>query len=157
MVRSTAVLFALLALAACTDSNMPAGSTVNVSAVAPAPNAQNVARGDTLGMVMDMPMDSASCAMRFTLHLGDSTGAEIPGRLLFSDGYRRMMFIPDTLLAPGTRYFAHMRDSMMMGGALHGDGMGGQMMGGSQMMMGSMPAGVVTMSDGMGWFFTTAN
>lgn len=136
---------------------MSGASTVNVSAVSPAPNSPAVARADTIRLWMDMPMDSATCAMRFTLHRGDSTGVEVPGRLRFGDSYRQMMFIPDSLLEPGARYFAHMRDSMMMGSGMHADGMGGQMMGGTQMMMGSLPAGVVRMGDGMGWSFTTAN
>lgn len=157
MIRAFFAVAALLALAACADATMPGATTVNVSAIAPAPNASGVARGDTIRLWMDMPMDSASCAMRFSLHRGDSTGAEVPGRLRFGEGYRQMMFIPDSLLAPGTRYFAHMRDSMMMGSGTHMDGMGRQMMGGGRMMMGSLPAGVTPMSDGMGWSFTTGN
>lgn len=145
---------ALLLLAACSDSTMP-GTNVIVSATSPAPNATGVSRGGTIGLLMDMPMDSASCAMRFTLHRGDSTGAEVPGRLQFGDGYRRMMFIPVSLLEPGTLYFAHMRDGMTMGSGMHTNGMGGQVMGGGRMMMGSLPAGAVRMGDGMGWSFTT--
>jgi len=152
------VVVALAGLAACSDTAGPATAAVSVSAVAPAPNAANVARGDTIRMWLDMPMDSASCAMRFTLHVGDSTGTVVPGRMTFSDGYRQMMFVPNSLMQPGTRYFAHMRDSVMMRGGMHDNGMGGQMMGGGWMLMtGQMPQGAVRMGDGMGWSFTTGN
>jgi hypothetical protein len=156
--RLLAAVAALAGAAACSDSLMLGTTTVNVSAVAPAPNAVNVARGDTIRMWLDMPVDSTSCAMRFTLHVGDSTGPAVPGRMLFGDGYRQMMFVPDSMMRPGTRYFAHMRDSVMMRRAMHDDGMGGQMMGGSWMMMtGQMPQGAVRMGDGMGWAFTTGS
>lgn len=156
MTRHLFVLPALVALGACSEP-MSGNVSVTVSATSPAPNAMGVTRGDTIGLLMDMPMDSASCAMRFTLHRGDSTGPEVSGRFSFGDGYRRMMFIPDSLLEPDTRYFAHMRDSMMMGSGMHANDMGGQMMGGGRMMMGSLPAGAVRMGDGMGWSFTTGN
>jgi hypothetical protein len=155
MTRQLAAAAALLVLAACSDTTTP-GTSVTVASISPAPGAVGVARGDTIGLLMDMPMDSASCVMRFTLHRGDSTGAEVPGRLRFDDSYRRMSFIPDSLLDPETRYFAHMRDGGMMASGVHIGGMGGQMMGG-RMMMGAMPAGTVRMKDGMGWSFTTGN
>lgn len=149
-----------LGIVSCTDSSGPNGEPVSLSVtVAPAPNAVNVSRGDTIRMWFDMPVDSASCSTRFALHMGDSTGAMVPGRMMFGDGNRQMMFVPDSLMLPGTRYFAHMRDSVMMRESVHGDGMGGSMMGGGQRMMmnGDMPRGALRMSDGMGWTFTTGN
>lgn len=125
--------------------------------VAPAPNAADVSRGDTIRMWFDMPVDSASCLNRFTLHMADSTGEAVPGRMTFGDGYRHMMFVPDSLMRAGTRYFAHMRDSVMMREGMHDSGMGGQMDGGRVMMMGDIPAGAMRMRDGMGWSFTTGS
>jgi hypothetical protein len=144
--------------AACSDNSGPDMALFSASVtVAPAPSATNVSRGDTVRMWLDMPMDSASCGMRFTLHLGDSTGVAVPGRMMFGDGYRQMMFVPDSLMRAGTRYFGHMRDSVMMRETMHGDGMGGQMNGGRMMTMGGIPAGASRMRDGMGWSFTTGN
>jgi hypothetical protein len=148
----------LVAAAGCSESSGPMGAPVSASVtVAPAPNAMNVSRGDTVRMGLDMPMDSASCVLRFTLHMGDSTGVAVPGRMTFGDGYRQMMFVPDSLMRPGTRYFAHMRDSVMMRDGMHDDGMGGQMGGQRMMMMGDIPAGATRMRDGMGWSFTTGS
>jgi len=113
-------LFAVGVVAACSNSTEPGSTTVSPSVtVAPAPNAMNVARGDTIAMMLDMPMDTASCRARFTLHVGDSTGAAVGGHMRFGNGYQRMMFVPDSLLRPGTRYYVHVRDGMMVG-----DGMG---------------------------------
>lgn len=145
-----------LAAVACGDTMDPAPSAATVSAVSPAPNAGGVARGDTVRVRMDMPMDAAGCAMRFILHVGDSAGAEIAGRVVLGDGDRQMMFVPDAPLLPDTRYFAHVRDGMTMAGGMHADGRGDMMGGGSVMTMsGGMPPGVVRLSDGMGWAFTT--
>ena len=142
--------------AACKGSTAPS-STVSASVVvSPTPNAMSVPRGDTIQMVVNMPMDTASCRARFTLHMGDSTGVAVPGHMLFGDGYRQMLFVPDSLLGPGARYFAEMRDSVMVG-----DGMGGMsdqgMMGGQHqtMMFTQMPTGAIRMGSGMGWYFTT--
>lgn len=156
MTRPIFAFSAIVALGACSES-MTSNASVTVSSVSPAPYAVDVAHSDTIEILMEMPMDSASCALWFTLHRNDSTGAEIPGRFRFGDGYRRMMFIPDSLLEPATRYFAHMRDSMTMNTGMHGNGMGGQMVGGGRMMTGSLPSGAVRMRDGMGWSFTTGN
>lgn len=154
--KTTFLLMAVLAGATgCMDSMHDATVAVSVSAVSPAPSAGAVARGDTIRSWMDMPMDSASCAMRFTLHVDDSLGAPVAGRLLFADGYREMMFVPDSLLQPGTSYFAHMRDGMTMPGGMHSGASGGMMGGGTMMMSGHMPPGVVRMADGMGWTFST--
>ena len=149
-------LVALAGVAACWESMGPGMTAVSVSALFPAPDAAGVARGDTIRLALDMPMDSTDCATRFTLHVGDSSGRAVPGRILFGDGYRQMMFVPDSLLEPGTRYFAHLRDGMVMRPAMHGNGMGGMMDGGGMMLMtGQMPPGVLRMADGMGWTFTT--
>lgn len=144
--------------AACSDNSGPDMAPVSASvSVAPAPNAANVSRGDTIRMWFDMPVDSASCLNRFTLHMADSTGEAVPGRMMFGDGYRQMMFVPDSLMRAGTGYFAHMRDSVMMRETMHDDGMGGQMGGGRMMTMDGIPAGATRMRDGMGWSFTTGN
>ncbi len=143
--------------AACSDPSSPATVVTSSVVVAPTPGAAGVARGDTIRMWLDLPMDSAWCATRFVLHRGDSLGPMVPGRTRLADGYRQMMFVPDSLLAPGTRYFAHLRDSLMTR-----EGWGGGMMGGSRMdgprrmMIGDMPAGAVRVGGGVGWAFTTA-
>lgn len=144
--------------AACSDSTAPDATPISASVtLAPTPNAVDVSRADTIRMWFDMPVDSASCLMRFTLHMSDSTGAGVPGRMMFGDGYRQMMFVPDSLMQPGTRYLAHMQDGVMMRESMHDDGMGGQMGGGRTMMIDQMPQGAVRMGDGMGWAFTTGN
>lgn len=146
----------LLLAAACGGATGPGPVAATLSAVSPAPNAAGVARGDTVRLWLDMPMDSAGCVMRFSLHVGDSTGAEVPGRVMFGDGYRQMLFVPEAPLQPGTRYFAHVRDGMTMRGGMHDNGMGGMMNAGGMMTMtGGMPPGVMRMRDGMGWSFTT--
>jgi hypothetical protein len=153
------VLVPLLSVAiavGCTNVTDPVASAVTPSVtVSPAPNASNVARGDTIVMSVNLAMDTASCRTRFTLHLGDSTGAAVPGHMRFGNGYQQMRFVPDSPLQPGTRYFALMRDSVMVG-----DGMGGMgMMGRQQSMMVLMftqpPAGAIRVGAGMGWSFTT--
>ncbi len=155
-----AALLIAAAGTACVNSTMPGSSTVSasVTAVSPTPNTLSAARGDTVVMTVSMPMDTASCRSRFTLHMGDSTGAAVPGHMSYGGDYTRMMFVPDSLLQPGTRYFAEMRDSVMVG-----DGMGGMsgsgMMGGQHqtMMFAQMPTGAIRMQSGMGWYFTTSN
>ena len=155
-------LLAVGVVAACSNSTEPGSTTVTSSVtVAPAPNAMNVARTDTIAMMFDMPVDTASCRSRFTLHMGDSTGAAVAGHMRFGNGYQRMLFVPDSLLRPGMQYFVHMRDSVMVGNGMGGMGdMGGtgMMSGGHQVMMFTrMPAGAMRMSDGMGWSFTTGS
>lgn len=159
MMRAVCFLAVTAVLTGCTGGMDANPQTVNVSALSPAPGARDVSLGDSVQLMMAMPMDSASCAMRFTLHRGDSLGAEVPGRVRFDDGYRRMRFIPDVPLEPGMLYLAHMRDGMTMSSAAHGGtGMmgGGTMMSGVSMMTGTIPVGAIRMSDGMAWSFTTA-
>jgi hypothetical protein len=148
---------AAIGVAACSEAMMTGFGPVSTSvAVSPTPNASAVARTDTVRVRFDMPVDSVSCLTRFALHMGDSTGTAVAGRMWFGDGYRQMMFVPDAPMQPGTRYFGHVRDSVMMRQGMHDSGMSGSMMGGGWMMMtGQMPAGAVRMSDGMGWSFTT--
>lgn len=110
-----------------------------------------------VGRVTAQPVDSAWCVARFTLHMGDSTGLAVPGRMMFGDRYRQMMFVPDSMMRPLTRYFAHMRDSVMMRDAMRDDGMGRQMGGGRMMMIGDIPAGAMRMRDGMGWPFSAGS
>lgn len=154
------VLVGLLLIATaggCKDSTSASATTVTPSvAVSPAPNAMNVARGDTVEMMVNMAMDTASCRARFSLHVGDSTGAAVSGHMRFGDGYQQMMFLPDSLLRPGTRYFAHMRDSVMVGNGMGGMGMMGRQSNMMIMMFTQPPAGVTRMGDGMGWYFTTS-
>jgi hypothetical protein len=157
-------LFLVATAAGCKDSTDTASSTVTPSlTVSPAPNAMHVARGDAIGLMVDRALDTASCRARFTLRVGDSTGALVPGRMQFGDGYRQMMFVPDAPLQAGTRYVAHMRDSVMVGNGMGGMGMmgGTAMMGGQNQMMvmmfTQMPAGAMRMGDGMGWYFTTGD
>lgn len=160
MKRTMRFLTVAAAFTACTGGMDANTRTVNVTALSPAPGARDVSPGDTVRLQMDMPMDSASCAMRFTLHRGDSRGAEVTGRVRFDDGERSMLFIPESPLEPGMVYFAHMRDGMTMSSAAHGgNGMMGRdaMMSGSTMMAGTIPAGAIRMSDGMAWSFTTGN
>lgn len=151
-------LLAVGVVAACSDSTGPGSATANPSVtVAPAPDAMNVARSDTISMMFDMPMDTASCRSRFTLHIGDSAGVAVAGRMRFGNGYQRMMFVPDSLLRPGTRYFIHMRDSMMVGNGMGGMGMMGRQHQVTIMMFTQPPAGATRMGDGMGWYFTTGS
>lgn len=155
------VLIALLLVATaggCKDSTSSVASTVAPSVtVSPAPNAMNVARGDTIEMMVDMAMDTASCRARFTLHVADSTGAAVPGHVRYGNGYQQMMFVPDSLLRPGTRYFAHMQDSVMVGNGMGGMGMMGRQNGMMIMMFTQPPAGAMRMGAGMGWYFTTGS
>ncbi len=146
--------------AACADSTAPGTgmASASVTAVTPAPNAVSVSRGDTIGMTVDMPMDTASCRVRFTLHMGDSAGAVVSGHMRFGSGYRQMTFVPDSVLQPNTRYFAHMRDRVFVGDGMGGMSMQGMMGGQSQMMTFSqLPAGAMRMGSGMGWYFTTGS
>lgn len=149
---------AMVAAVACNtdEGSAPVWTSLTLS---PPPNAVGVSRGDTLRMWFDMPVDSASCAARFTLHTGDTLGPAVAGHMRFADGYRQMMLVPDAPMAPSSLHFAHMRDSMMTregwSGGMGGGMMGTGMMGGRRMMFGAMPAGAVRMGDGMGWSFTT--
>lgn len=152
---SLTVVLALGAAMACGDSTSRGAPVTPSVTVSPVANATGVSRSDTVMMTLDLAVDSASCASRFHLRMRDSTGTDVPGHMAFADGYRRMMFIPDAPLEPNAHYFAHMRDSVMVGTGMGGMGnMGGQ----HQMMMFMQPpAGAMRMSDGMGWGFTTGN
>jgi hypothetical protein len=152
--RAVAVL-TLGVAGACGDSTSPEPTPVTPAVtVAPIPNSTGVARSDTVMMTLDMAMDSASCVTRFTLHQGsDTTGSTVPGHVAFTDGYHRMMFVPDGLLEAGTEYFAHMRDSVMVGNRMGGMMTGDQMM----MMLMEPPAGAMRVGSGMGWQFTTGS
>lgn len=160
MYRRLAVLGAIVILAGC-SSSMDEGMAVTVTAsVSPAGNATGVSRSTVITMDAGMPMDTALCAERMLLHLGDSAGPLVPGTVTWEDGNRRMVFRPDAPLAPNTAYFVHVRDSMMTTGGMT-DGMmgGGGMMGSSDMhsMMMQPPTGAMRMGDGMGWIFTTGS
>jgi Big-like domain-containing protein len=148
----------MLGLAACGGDTTAVIAPVStpVLALSPAPNASNVSRRDTIMLQVGTPMDSASCVNRFRLQIGDSTGAMVPGHVMYGDAYRRMMFVPDSMLLSGSTYFVHVQDGMMSGGTMMGGGgMGSGMQGGSPMMFDQPPAGAMRMSDGMGWTFTT--
>jgi len=56
------------------------------------------------------------------------------------------------VMAAGTTYFAHMRDSVMVR-----QGGGGMMGGGQMMMFMEPPTGAMRMGGGMGWKFTTGS
>ncbi len=127
-----------------------------------------------VAVTFDRSMDSASCAGRFTLRAGDSSGAMVPGRMTWDTTYHNMTFLPDSMMAPGTTYFVRMRDSMMThdsmmsggsmgsggmggGGMMGGTGSGQHLMPGSPMMFDQPPAGATRTSNGMMWSFTTGS
>lgn len=158
MPRLTVAVLALGAVSACADKSSLGTAAVSVSAVLPGPNSTGAAPADTVRLTLDMPMDSASVVTRFTLHMGDSAGPAVPGRMMFGSGYRQMMFVPDSPMQSGTRYFAQMRDGVMMGATGSSSQTGGMMGGGAQMMLtGQMPPGAMRMTGGMGWSFMTGN
>ena len=143
----------------------PAARTSDSAAVvaSPAPGATGVQRGTAIGVQFDNPMDSASSAGRFTVHMGEMNGAVVPGRMMWDSGYRQMRFVPDSMLAPGTMYTVYMRDGMMSRGAMMGGdstamgGMGGGQhpMAGSPMMFTHAMPGAMRTGAGMTWSFTT--
>jgi Big-like domain-containing protein len=148
----------LLGVAACGGDTTAVLAPVStpVLALRPAPNASSVSRRDTVMLQLGVSMDSASCASRFHLQMGDSTGAMVPGHFAYGDAYRRMMFVPDSMLQAGSTYFVHVQDGMMSGGTMMGGGgMGSGMQSGTPMMLDQPPAGAMRLSDGMGWTFTT--
>jgi hypothetical protein len=138
-------------------------------AVSPAPGTTGVQRNAAVAVQFDYPMDSASCANRFAVHMGDSSGVTVPGRMMWDSTYRHMTFVPVTMMAPGTRYVVTMRDGMMThgsmmsgdargmggGGMMGGTGGGQQRMAGSPMMFDHAPSGAMRAGAGMVWFFTT--
>lgn len=150
----------------CSRSAPPpeAGTAVSAAVVAsPAPGDTDVQRGTAIGVQFDNPMDPASSTGRFTVHMGDTNGVVIPGRMMWDSGYRRMKFTPDSMLAPGTMYTVYMRDGMMSRGAMMGGdstamgGMGGGQhpMAGSPMMFTHAMPGAMRTGAGMTWSFTT--
>jgi|SRR5579859_2456512 len=155
---------ALVLATGCSDMTGAGGGSVRASlTVSPAPLAANISRLDTVQITFPMAVDSASCAQRFLMHRGDSTGPVVMGRMSFTDGYRHMTFVPDSIMLAHQAYFVHVRDSMMTYGGTSGGmgggmgGMGGGMSGTRQMMMMVPPAGGMRMGDGAGWSFTTGS
>lgn len=144
--------------AACSDGTGPGADPAPASlVVSPSPAAVNVGRGDTIHVRFSVAVDSASCAARFLLHRGDANGSMVPGQMRFADGYRHMMFIPDSMMAPQQRFFVHMRDGMMTRGGMPGN-MGGGMGGGPHTMLMTPPTGAMRMGDGgVGWGFSTGS
>jgi hypothetical protein len=144
--------------AATPAGGAPASANLVVS---PAPGAADVQRNAAIGIQFDYPMDSASAASHFALHMGDSSGAIVPGRMMWDSNYRHMTFVPDSMLAPGTTYSIYMRDGMMTRGSMMGggSGMGGRgSMGGmanTPMMFDHAMAGAMRTGAGMMWSFTT--
>lgn len=159
--RITAVL--ACGIGGCKGATAPETAQLVASlSLAPSPNAMGVTPRDSVVMTFGTSVDTASCRARFALRMVDSTGALIPGHMTFGDGYRRMTFTPDSALHPGSRYFAEMGDSVIVGNGTGGM-MGGQMggMGGSgavqRMMFPQPPPGAIRMAAGMGWYFTTGS
>jgi hypothetical protein len=145
-------------------SGSAAGTPVSGNvAVSPAPGATSVPRGAGVAVQFDYPMDSASCVNRFALHLGDTSGVAVPGRMMWDSTHRHMTFAPDSMMAPGTKYSVYMRDGMMTQGSMMGGdstGMGGMSGGqhrmvGSPMMFHQTPPGAMRTGAGMVWSFTT--
>ena len=160
MTRGLAVaMLALAGVVACSNADATPGAvSVSVSTVSPAPNAEGIARGDTVRLMLVMPTEPALVATRLTLHVGDSTGPMVPGRMVFGDGHRLLMFVPDSLMEPGTRYFAQVWFGVMARRSPSSSGMDSTMMGGSRMSTtGQIPQGAWRMDDGMGWEFTTGS
>ena len=146
-------------------SGAPISATVTLS---PMPGATDVSRGAPIEVHFGNAMDSTSCASRFTLHRGDTSGVAVPGRMTWDRDHQHMRFMPDSMMAPGTQYYVHMRDSMMTresmmsGSTIHMGGMGGveggeHRMSGSPMMFDQPPAGARRARDGMRWSFTTGS
>jgi hypothetical protein len=152
------VLGLLVAIAACSNSDDRMAIDVTAS-VSPGANATAVPRTAVMTMDAGLVMDTAFCAGRMLLHVGGSTGPLVPGRMTWENGNRRMVFRPDSLLAPMTTYFVHVRDSMMTSDAMAGSMMSGGMTGSGGMHSMTMqpPAGGMRMGDGMGWTFTTGS
>lgn len=130
--------------------------------VSPAPGATGVARTAFIMVQFDTAADSASCVSRFAVHMGDTSGVVVPGRMMWDSTYRRMTFAPGSMLSAMTTYSVYMRDSMATLGPTMGDGMGGMGGGqqrgpGSPMMFTQPPAGATRTGDGMVWVFTTGS
>ncbi len=129
----------------------------------PAPGATGVERGAAIGIQFANPMDPASSAGHFAVHVGDTNGAVVPGRMTWDSGGRQMRFMPDSMLASGTMYTVYMRDGMMTrAGMMSGNssGMAGMRggqhpMAGSSMMFTHPMPGAMRTGAGMAWSFTT--
>lgn len=152
--------------AACSgeDAGSAAGTPVSGSvAVSPTPGATSVPRGAAVAVQFEYPMDSASCVSRFAVHKGDTSGVVVPGRMMWDSTFRHMTFVPDSMMAPGTRYFVYVRDGMMTHGSMMSGGstgMGGMSggqnrMAGLRMMFQHTPPGAMRTGSGMVWSFTT--
>lgn len=154
MVYRLAVGATVLSVAGCRDGMTGVALIPVAAVVSPAPGASEVARDGPVTMDVPMAMDTAGCAGRMLLHVGDSLGPLVPTHMAFADGGRRMAIHPDPVLAPRTTYFVHVHDSMATAG---GTGMmrGGMCASCRQMMVLEPPAGAVRMGGGVGWAFTT--
>lgn len=167
----TVMLATALVTGCSRDATAPVPSTpVSASvAVSPAPGATAVSLSAPVTVTFNYPMDSASCAARFAVMRGDSTGALVGGRMTWDSAYKHMSYAPDSMMAPGTTYFVTLRDSMMTQGFMMSDsamgmGGGGGMMGGGQhwmssapMMFNQPPLGATRTATGMRWSFTTGS
>ncbi len=153
---------AALVAACAKDTTGPSATTPVTASVAvtPAPGATGVSRSAAVMVVFSTAVDSASCLGRFSVHMGDSLGMVVPGRMTWDSTYHRMTFTPDSMLQLSTTYLAYMRDSVMTLGGMMGGDMGG-MSGGSQqgpgspMMFTQPPAGATATASGMLWTFAT--
>ena len=124
------IAVAALALVACAESPSEPGSGPELVAVTPA--------AGSLGVRLDQPLlleFSAAMApgseRHVSLHVGDLTGAMVPGAASWSSDHRLMTFRPDSPLLPGTRYSLHVggemrdHDGHALDGAMHPDAGGG--------------------------------
>jgi hypothetical protein len=125
-------------------------------------------RQPTIAVQFGHAMDSASAVGHFAVHMGDSTGPIVPGHMTWDSTHRHMSFVPDSMLAAGTRYSIYMRNGMMTRGTMMGGGSmgmgGGRGMGAagrgmaaSPMMFNQAMPGAATTGGGMMWSFTTGS
>ncbi len=167
--RSALAMAAILAGACIHELTAPVGAPVSASVtVSPLPGAAGVARSAAITMAFGYAMDTASCAGRFAMHLGDSAGPVVPGRMTWDSTYHRMTFRPDSLMLPGTPYDVELRDGMMTrdstmaNSAMGMRGMGAMsgtqhLMPGSPMILDQPPSGATRTANGMRWSFTTSD
>jgi hypothetical protein len=140
----------------------PVSANVTVS---PAPGTTGVQRTTAIGVQFDHPMDPATSTGRFVVHMGDSSGPIVSGRMMWDSTFQHMTFMPDSMFAPGTMYSVYMRDGMMTRGAMMGGGSMGMGragmsggrggMAGSTMMFDHVMSGATRTGAGMMWSFTT--
>ncbi len=163
-----ALAIAATVAGACThDLIAPAGAPVSASVtVSPQPGATGVSRGAAVTVAFNYAMDSASCAGRFALLVGDSSGPAVPGRMTWDSTYHHMTFTPDSMMSPGTGYDVELRDGMMTRDSLmpnSGMGMRGMgamsgiqhLMPGGPMLFDQPPPGATRTAYGMRWSFAT--